>query len=167
MIWLIFMVNGKLINHTYMDPMGYAKYPKTPNSSGSYAHHVLQISYVYFFGFEGICPPLSLCMYTAGYDAPEVGCHRASQLPPRWLPRGSSWRPTKALGVRNIVMVADPRLEAKKQRRHPESISAAVCLCGFVFPEIWFDEIQWNSSLFYKSIYKEYVWWSFLPTTEH
>lgn len=124
------------INHTYMDPMGYAKYPKTPNSSGSYAHHVLQISYVYFFGFECICPPLSLCMYTAGYDAPEVGCHRASQLPSRWLPRGSSWRPTKALGVRNIVMVADPRLEAKKQRRHPESISAAVCLCGFVFPEI-------------------------------
>lgn len=86
-----------------MDPMGYAKYPKTPNSSGSYAHHVLQISYVFFLGFEWICPPLSLCMYTAGYDAPGG-----------WVP--PSFSAAATLASTGIILAANKSARGKKNR---------------------------------------------------
>ena len=116
--------------------MGYAKFRKN-----TYSFQVLSILDTYLFVLSGYAPPKSLYLQT-NVAPPEVGCHRASPPPPRWLRRGSSWQPTKTLEVRNIVMVADPRRKTEKQRRHPETISAAVCLCGFFFQK--FDLMKFN-----------------------
>ena len=133
--------------------MGYAKFRKN-----TYSFQVLSILDKYLFVLSGYAPP-SLCIYKQTSPPRRLGATELLRRRHAGFDGGHPGGQQKTLEVRNIVMVADPRPETEKQRRHPETKSAVVCVDIFSKNSIW-----WNSS---PHQFKEYVWYSLFFPTHH